>query len=145
MSMAIDLPDVVAEVTDVFARYEAALVRNDVAALDAFFWDSPSTVRYGAAENLVGIDAIRRFRAGRSPAGLARTLRNTVITTIGRDHATAMTEFVRPAFEHDGALTRIGRQSQTWARFAGGWRVVAAHVSVIPLPAPDLSPHQPGG
>jgi hypothetical protein len=151
--MDIDLPDVRAEVGEVFARYEAALVSNDVVALDAFFWESPSTVRYGAGENLVGIDAIRRFRAGRSPVGLARTLRNTVITTVGRDFATAMTEFVRPAFEVDGHLTRIGRQSQTWVRFADGWRVIAAHVSVLPLPAPDplllhepiLSPHQPEG
>ncbi|HWK84609.1 MAG TPA: oxalurate catabolism protein HpxZ [Caldimonas sp.] len=136
--MNIDQPDVHAEVSAAFADYEKALVGNDVETLDTMFWATPSTVRYGTAENLVGIDAIRRFRAQRSPAGLARALRNTVITTFGSDFATTMTEFVRPGFEHDGELARIGRQSQTWVRFAGaGWRVVAAHISVIALPPPD--------
>ncbi len=124
--MDINLPEVLAEVAQVFARYEAALVNNDVAVLDELFWDSPHTVRYGAGENLVGIDAIRAFRAARSPAGLARRLGNTVITTYGRDFATAMTEFRREG----NAAT--GRQSQTWVRFAQGWRVVAAHVSLLP-------------
>lgn len=125
---AINLPDVHAEVSAVFALYEQALVGNDITLLDQLFWDSPQTVRYGAAENLIGIEAIRAFRAARSPAGLARTLRNTVITTFGRDLATAMTEFVRPG--------GTGRQSQTWVRTDapghGGWRVVAAHVSLLP-------------
>jgi len=121
----INLPDVVAEVTAVFARYEDALVRNRVEVLDELFWASPATVRYGAGENLVGIDAIRAFRASRPSAGLARTLAATVITTFGRDFATAMTEFRR-----DGNPA-IGRQSQTWVRFAAGWRVVAAHVSLL--------------
>ena len=121
----INLPDVVAEVTAVFARYEDALVMNRVEVLDELFWASPATVRYGTGENLVGIDAIRAFRAARPSAGLARTLGATVITTFGRDFATAMTEFRR-----DGN-PRIGRQSQTWVRFAEGWRVVAAHVSLI--------------
>ena len=121
----INLPDVVAEVTAVFARYEDALVMNRVEVLDELFWASPATVRYGAGENLVGIDAIRAFRAARPSAGLSRTLGATVITTFGRDFATAMTEFRR-----DGN-PRVGRQSQTWVRFAEGWRVVAAHVSLI--------------
>ena len=122
--MEINLPDVLAEVTAVFARYEDALVHNRVDVLDALFWPSPHTVRYGVGENLVGIDAIRAFRAARPAAGLARTLANTVITTYGRDFATAMTEFRR------GGDAAVGRQSQTWVRFAdGGWRVVAAHVS----------------
>jgi hypothetical protein len=123
--MDIDLPDVLAEVTAVFARYEDALVNNRIDVLDELFWAAPQTVRYGAAENLVGIDAIRAFRAARPAAGLARRLSNTVITTYGRDFATAMTEFHR-----DGSA-KVGRQSQTWVRMAGGWRVVAAHVSVI--------------
>jgi len=135
--MDINLPDVHAEVSAVFALYEQALVGNDVELLDELFWPSEFTVRYGVGESLVGIRAIRAFRAARSPVGLARTLRNTVITTFDRDFATAMTEFVRPSFEADGRLTRIGRQSQTWARTArpghGGWRVVAAHVSLITL------------
>ena len=121
----INLPDVVAEVTAVFARYEDALVMNRIDVLDELFWASSATVRYGAGENLVGIDAIRAFRAARPSVGLARTLAATVITTFGRDFATAMTEFRR-----DGNPA-IGRQSQTWVRFAAGWRVVAAHVSLL--------------
>jgi hypothetical protein len=123
----INSPDVLAEVTAVFARYEDALVNNKVEVLDELFWDSPTTIRYGVAENLVGIDAIRAFRAARPATGLARALSNTVITTYGRDTATAMTEFRR-----DGS-TRVGRQSQTWVRLPEGWRVVAAHVSLIDL------------
>lgn len=125
MSPAINVADVLAEVERAFARYEDALVHNKVEVLDELFWPSSRTVRYGAGENLVGIEAIRAFRGTRSPAGLARTLANTVITTYGRDYATAMTEFRRDGNE------RIGRQSQTWVRFAEGWRVVAAHVSFI--------------
>lgn len=123
--MQINLPDVHAEVSAVFARYEDALVHNKVDVLDELFWASEHTVRYGIGENLVGIEAIRAFRAARPSAGLARTLMNTVITTYGRDAATAMTEFRR-----DGG-TRTGRQSQTWMRFPEGWRVVAAHVSLL--------------
>ena len=124
-AMQINLPNVLAEVRAVFERYEDALVHNRVEVLDELFWDSPATVRYGAAENLHGIAAIRAFRLARPAAGLARRLSNTVITTYGRDTATAMTEFHR-----DGS-PRCGRQSQTWVRFAAGWRVVAAHVSLI--------------
>ena len=119
-------PGTLAELTSVFERYEDALVNNKVDVLDELFWNSTMTVRYGTGENLVGYEAIKAFRAGRSPAGLARTLRNTVITTYGQDMGTAMTEFVR-----DGSA-RTGRQSQTWVRFpAAGWRVVAAHVSLL--------------
>ena len=125
MSAEINLPDVLAEVTAVFARYEHALVNNLVDVLDELFWNSPRTVRYGAAENLIGIEAIRAFRAARPAVGLARRLSNTVITTYGRDYATAMTEFQR-----DGSV-RQGRQSQTWVRMRKGWRVVAAHVSLM--------------
>ena len=121
----INRPDVLREVREVFARYEQALVGNDTEALDALFWHSDAVVRYGATENLVGIEAIRAFRAARSSVGLARTLDRTVITTYGSDFATAMTEFRRVGNE------RIGRQSQTWVRFAEGWRVVAAHVSLV--------------
>ena len=123
--MQINIPEVHAEVSALFARYEDALVNNNVEVLDELFWNSPHTVRYGIGENLVGYAAIAAFRAGRPVANLARTLRRTVITTFGRDVATAMTEF-----ERDGS-TKIGRQSQTWLRFPSGWRVVAAHVSLI--------------
>jgi hypothetical protein len=142
--MQIDLPEVHAEVSGVCAAYERALVANDTALLDRLFWASGCTVRFGTDENLYGIDAIRAFRAARSPHGLERTLRRTVITTYGHDFATAMTEFVRPAFERAGRLERIGRQSQTWCRLAGpgpgGWRVVAAHVSVIAIDAAEPAP-----
>jgi hypothetical protein len=126
MSLEINRPEVLAEVDAAFARYEDALVNNRIEVLDELFWSSSRTLRYGATENLVGIDAIRAFRAARSPAGLARRLRNTVVTTYGRDFATTMTEFQR---EGD---PRVGRQSQSWARFEEGWRVVAAHVSYLP-------------
>ena len=123
--MEVNLPDVLAEVTQVFARYEDALVNNRLDVLDELFWPSAKTVRYGVAENLVGIAAIRAFRSARPSTGLARTLMHTVITTYGRDFATAMTEFQREG------QPRSGRQSQTWVRFDdAGWRVVAAHVSL---------------
>ena len=124
--MDIDLPEVVAEVRAAFERYERALVSNDVETLDAIFRDDPRTVRYGATENLYGYDEIRKFRAVRSPVGLRRTLSNTVITTYGRDYAVASTLFRR-----DTAPGKIGRQTQTWVRFADGWHVVVGHVSVI--------------
>lgn len=123
--MDINLPDVVAEVTAVVERYEAALVSNDVEVLDTLFWNSPHTLRYGAGENLYGYDQIRAFRAQRSPQGLARQVLRTAITTYGRDFATANLEFQR-----DGSA-RTGRQSQTWMRTPDGWRVVAAHVSLM--------------
>lgn len=123
-------PAVLAEVTAAFARYEDALVHNRVAVLDALFWDSPLTVRYGATENLYGYAAIQAFRASRPAAGLARELMHTVITTYGRDFATASTEFRR------AGSTATGRQSQTWLRTPQGWRVVAAHVSLLTPPAP---------
>ncbi|MGI4944379.1 MAG: oxalurate catabolism protein HpxZ [Janthinobacterium lividum] len=125
----INLPDVVAEVTAAFAAYEAALVSNDVATLDALFWDSPHTIRYGMAEVLYGAGEIKAFRAARPAAGLARTLDRTVITTFGRDMATASTLFRR-------APGKLGRQMQTWVRLPEGWRVVAAHVSLMDEPAP---------
>lgn len=124
--MEIDIPEVRAEVEAAFRRYEAALVGNDVETLEALFHDDPRTIRYGAGENLYGMDAIRAFRRARSPQGLARALSDTVITTYGRDVAVAMTLFRRA-----GTPGRVGRQSQTWIRLPEGWRVVAAHVSVI--------------
>ncbi|AVJ29081.1 MULTISPECIES: oxalurate catabolism protein HpxZ [Achromobacter] len=123
--MDINLPDVLAEVTAAVERYEAALVSNDVQVLDTLFWNSPHTLRYGAGENLYGYDEIRAFRAQRSPQGLAREVLRTAITTYGQDFATANLEFQR-----EGS-TRIGRQSQTWMRTPQGWRVVAAHVSLM--------------
>ncbi|HEY0206677.1 MAG TPA: oxalurate catabolism protein HpxZ [Acetobacteraceae bacterium] len=125
----VNLPDVVAEVTAAFAAYEAALVSNDVATLDALFWNSPHTIRYGMAEVLYGSGEIKAFRAARPAAGLPRILDRTVITTFGHDTATASTLFRR-------APGKLGRQMQTWVRLPEGWRVVAAHVSLMEEPAP---------
>ncbi len=127
--MEIDLPEVLSEVTAQCARYEAALVSNDVAVLDELFRKDSRTLRYGIGENLYGYDAIMAFRAARSPVGLMRKTDKTVITSYGRDAAVASTLFRR-----DGAPGRVGRQMQTWVRFPEGWRIVAAHVSIIDEP-----------
>jgi hypothetical protein len=119
----IDIPEVVAEVSAAFGRYEAALVSNDVAVLDELFWNDSHTLRYGATENLYGYPAIAAFRGARSPAGLARKLLKVVITTYGRDFATANCEFERGG--------KLGRQSHTWIRTPNGWRIAAAHVSLL--------------
>lgn len=127
--MEIDRPDIVAEVTAAFECYEKALVSNDVETLDALFRDDSRTIRYGATENLYGYGEIRAFRSGRPSAGLERTLSKTVITTYGRDFAVASTLFSRSS-----SGSRVGRQMQTWVRFPEGWRVVAAHVSLMESP-----------
>jgi len=121
----VNQPDVLAEVTAAFYRYEQALVSNDIAVLDELFWHDKRTVRLGAGENLYGIDEIRAFRAARPSAGLQRELRHTVITTFGADYAVCSTEFTR-----EGSAS-IGRQQQTWIRFPAGWRIVAAQVSLM--------------
>jgi len=127
--MQVDLPEVLTEVTAQFARYEKALVSNDVAVLDELFRADPRTLRYGVGENLYGYEAIMAFRAARSPIGLNRTTEKTVITTYGRDTAVASTLFYR-----DTLPGKVGRQMQTWVRFPEGWRIVAAHVSIIEEP-----------
>ena len=127
--MDIDLPDVVAEVKEAFARYEKALVSNDIDALNGLFRDDARTIRYGAGENLYGYPEIKAFRGARSPVALGRTLSRTVITTYGRDFAVASTLYRRPT-----APGKIGRQMQSWVKFTDGWRVVAAHVSLMEAP-----------
>ena len=124
----INIPEVVAEVEKAFARYERALVSNDIAELDALFWKSPHTLRYGVTENLYGYDEIAAFRGRRPAINLARDLLKTVITTYGRDFATANAEFKRIG------ATKTGRQSQVWLRTEAGWRCVAAHVSLLQEP-----------
>ena len=125
--MDVNLPEVKAEVEAAFARYETALMANDVDTLQALFWNSPHTIRYGIGENLYGWEEIGSFRSARSPVGLERVISRTVITTFGRDFATASTLFSRAS-----TADRIGRQQQTWARFEDGWHIVAAHVSLVP-------------
>ena len=124
MTLEINLPEVHAEVSAVFARYEEALVTNQRAVLDELFWNSPHTLRYGFSENHYGHADIRAFRASLPVQSPPRELLRTVITTYGRDFATANVEFRR-----EGS-SQVGRQSQTWIRTAEGWRVVAAHVSM---------------
>jgi hypothetical protein len=127
--MEIDLPDTIAGLRAAFERYEAALVSNDVATLDALFLKDARTIRYGGGENLYGYAEIAAFRAARSPHGLARELSGTQITTYGRDFGVASTLFRR-----ESNPGKIGRQMQTWVRSGGEWLIVAAHVSVIDDP-----------
>ena len=127
--MDINIPAVKAEVEAAFARYEQALMANDVDTLQGLFWNSPHTIRYGMGENLYGHAEIGAFRAGRSTVGLMRTTSRTVITTFGQDFATASTLFHR-----ETSPGKVGRQMQTWVRTPDGWRVVAAHVSAIDAP-----------
>jgi hypothetical protein len=123
--MEINLPAVLAEVSAEFDRYENALITNDVSVLDELFWNSPHTLRYGAGENLYGYAEIAEFRASRPNSGLQRTLLRKVLTTYGDSMACANVEFQRVGGN------KIGRQSQTWVKMPEGWRVVAAHVSLM--------------
>ena len=125
--MEINLPEVVAEVTAAFDRYEKALNANDIEVLDAMFWNDPRVIRYSIMDNAYGFEAIHASRLARPQTDMKRTISNTVITTFGRDLATANTEFERVE------SGRRGRQSQTWARMPEGWRVVSAHVSFMPM------------
>ncbi len=124
--MEINIPEVVAEVTAAFNRYETALNTNDVVVLDELFWKSPQTLRYGVGEQLYGHDQIAAFRSGRNPQFVQnRDLLKLWIVTYGRDFGTANCEFLR-----HGA-PKPGRQSHTWMRTSEGWRIVAAHVSLL--------------
>lgn len=124
--MQLNIPEVLAEVEKVFHRYEQALVENDQAVLNELFWDSPRTIRYGVAEQLYGYEEIKGFRAARAPIDLRRELTRVAITTYGKDFATASCEYRRLE------SGRRGRQMQTWMRTPHGWKVVAAHVSLLP-------------
>lgn len=124
--LEINIPEVAAEVANAFARYERAFVANDAAELDALFWASPHALRFGVRENLYGYEAIAAFRVTQPKMDMTRRLMNTVITTYGRDVATVNTEFQRVG------ATVSGRQSQVWLKTDQGWRVAAAHVSLMP-------------
>jgi hypothetical protein len=123
--MTVNDPSVLAEVTAAFGAYESALMTNDIAALDGLFWNASQTLRYGVGENLYGFEAIAQFRKDRPGGSPQRELASTVITTFGTDFATANTEF------HRAGASRLGRQSQTWVRTDDGWKIVAAHVSIM--------------
>ncbi len=123
--MIVDDPATLAEVAQKFEAYETALMTNDVAALDDFFWPSELALRFGVGESLFGFDAIAAFRAARGGSP-PRRLQATRITSFGKDYAVATTEFLR-----DGEK-RVGRQSQVWVKFPEfGWRIVSAHVSLV--------------
>ena len=123
---AVNLPEVLAEITALFHAYEAAFMRNDVEALNHWFWNNPALTRYGIADLQMGHAELVAFRAASKAPDFTRTLHNIRITTFGNHTAFAFTEFTRS----DTALK--GRQSQTWVRFADGWKIVAAHVSMVP-------------
>jgi hypothetical protein len=126
--MHINDPATLAELEALYPQYETALVTNDVDTLTRMFWASPQAMRFGVTENLYGIDEIRAFRKGRSPVNLARTIRRLDIITFGKDYGSVTLEFERTV----DARTVLGRQSQVWVRLPEGWRIVAAHVSVLP-------------
>lgn len=125
---SINDPALVAELTQLYLTYETALCENDLAALDALFWESPEVVRFGATENLYGIDAIRTFRQERPTKDLAREISNLKVVTFGDDTATVTLEFCRTI----AGVPRSGRQSQVWRKFSEGWKIVSAHVSLLP-------------
>lgn len=126
--MTLNDPEVIAELRALYPRYEQALVTNDVDTLIALFWHDPHVMRFGATENLYGPEQLAAFRQGRPAANLARTVTRMDIVTFGRDFASITLEFERGA---EPAIVR-GRQSQTWVRLPEGWRIVAAHVSLLP-------------
>ncbi|TQS46302.1 oxalurate catabolism protein HpxZ [Cryptosporangium phraense] len=127
--MEVDRPEIVAEVRAAFSSYEDALQRDDRATILGWFWDAPETVRFGIADRQNGVEELRAWRAAQPPVPLGRTLTETRVTTFGADYAVVTTLFTYPSGE------ALGRQSQTWARFGVGWRIVSAHVSEIRLPS----------
>jgi Protein of unknown function (DUF3225) len=126
--MQINDPEIVAELQSLYPKYEAALMANDAETLTQMFWASPHSMRFGVTENLYGIDEIEAFRKSRPSTNLARSVRRLDIVTFGRDFGSVTLEFERAA---NGKIIS-GRQSQVWVRLAEGWRIVAAHVSVLP-------------
>jgi hypothetical protein len=122
-------PGIVAEVTDLYLQYEEALSNNNLEVMDNLFWDAPEVVRFGVTENLYGSDEIRNFRASRPNPKIEREISNLQVVTFGKDTATVTLEFRRII----NGVERFGRQSQTWYRFTEGWKVVSAHVSLLPL------------
>jgi hypothetical protein len=125
--MVINDPEVVAELAALYPQYEAALVTNDAETLTGMFWDSPHALRFGATENLHGMDEIAAFRKARPGVNLARTVKRLDIVTFGRDFGSVTLEFERKA----GDRIVHGRQSQVWVRLPEGWRIVSAHVSIL--------------
>ncbi|BAY64917.1 hypothetical protein NIES22_50170 [Calothrix brevissima NIES-22] len=122
-------PAVVAEVTDLYLKYEEALANNNLEVMDSLFWDAPEVVRFGVTENLYGSEEIRNFRASRANPKIEREISHLKVVTFGKDTATVTLEFRRII----NGVERFGRQSQTWYKFPDGWKVVSAHVSLLPI------------
>lgn len=121
--MDINHPQVCAELTAQFNRYQQALIDYDIVVLNELFWHDPLTVRYGVSENHYGYDEIAAYRRSCAPEDLKQVVGKSVVTTYGHDAATTNIEF--------GRAGRKGRQSQTWVRMPEGWRIVTAHVSFM--------------
>jgi hypothetical protein len=130
-SEEVNLPEVVAELAELYPRYEQALVSNDVETLVAMFWAAPEVIRFGVSENLYGHDELEAFRKARPAANLARTIKRLEIVSFGRDYASITLEFERNHPHGPNGPTLQGRQSQVWVRFPQGWRIVSAHVSLL--------------
>jgi hypothetical protein len=130
--MNINDPATVAELQQLYPRYEEALVNNDIETLTAMFWSSPYAIRFGAGENLYGVDEIEAFRKSRPAVGLARRTVRLEIVTFGTDFGSITLEFER---DTPSGVVR-GRQSQVWVRLDAGWRIVSAHVSILPISKP---------
>jgi hypothetical protein len=126
---SINTPSVVSEVTEIYLKYEEALIKNNLEVMDELFWDAPDVVRFGITENLHGSEEIRNFRASRPTVNLEREILNLKVVTFGEDTATVNLEFRRMV----SGVERLGRQSQTWYRFPQGWKIVSAHVSFLPV------------
>ncbi len=124
----VNIPEVHAELVALYPRYEEALVSNDVPTLVEMFWAAPEVMRFGVTENLYGHEELEAFRKSRPSAGLARTVTRLEIVTFGHDVGSVTLEFERSTPK---GLVR-GRQSQVWVRLAEGWRIVSAHVSLLP-------------
>ncbi|MEO6861721.1 MAG: oxalurate catabolism protein HpxZ [Microcoleus sp.] len=119
----------VAQLTQLYLKYEKALCTNDIETLDNLFWDAPQVVRFGVTENLYGGDEVRAFRQGREVVNLDRQMYNLKVVTFGADTAAVTLEFRRVT---DGVVP-LGRQSQMWRKFPEGWKIVSAHVSLLPV------------
>ena len=124
----VNLPEVLSELRELYPRYEQALVSNDVETLVTMFWASPEVMRFGVTENLYGQEELEAFRKSRPAANLERRVSRLNIVSFGRDFASITLEFERDTAK--GAVR--GRQSQVWVRLAQGWRIVSAHVSLLP-------------
>jgi hypothetical protein len=130
--MTVNDPTAHRELSALYPLYEKALMENDAETLTRMFWASPLAMRFGATENLYGIDEIEVFRKARPAVGLARRITRLDIVTFGKDFGSVTLEFERESQSEGVPKVIHGRQSQVWVRLEEGWRIVAAHVSLLP-------------